>query len=380
MTVTAGTPIELVEGVYATLPDRVAKGQRPLRSSAHADREDPAQPPRRPRRGDRAWRHVQRLPPRPGGDAGRDGADGAAAVHDRRPAHHRRAQHGALRPPHLGQGRRQDRPRRRHRHQPEVYDFLRSVSAKYGIGFWGPGSGIIHQVVLENYAFPGGMMIGTDSHTPNAGGLGMVAIGVGGADAVDVMTGFPFNVRWPKVIGVKLTGTLVGLDARPRTSSSRWPACSPSRAAPVRSSSTSAPAPTASRPPARPRSATWVPRSAPPAALFGYDHNMAMYLKATGREAIADAADKVADAPASRRRRPVRPDRRDRPRRAEAAHQRPALPRPRQPRRAPRWAPRPSPTTGRWRSARRSSAAARTARTRTSPARPRSPARQRLAA
>ncbi|NBT38067.1 MAG: aconitate hydratase, partial [Actinobacteria bacterium] len=80
----------------------------------------------------------------------------------------------------------------------------------YGIGFWGPGSGIIHQVVLEHYAFPGGMMIGTDSHTPNAGGLGMVAIGVGGADAVDVMTGFPFNVRWPKVIGVKLTGSLSG--------------------------------------------------------------------------------------------------------------------------------------------------------------------------
>ena len=92
----------------------------------------------------------------------------------------------------------------------EVYDFLQSVSAKYGIGFWGPGSGIIHQVVLEHYAFPGGMMIGTDSHTPNAGGLGMIAIGVGGADAVDVMTGFPFNVRWPKVIGVKLTGTLSG--------------------------------------------------------------------------------------------------------------------------------------------------------------------------
>jgi aconitate hydratase len=81
---------------------------------------------------------------------------------------------------------------------PEVYDFLESVSAKYGIGFWKPGAGIIHQVVLENYAFPGGMMIGTDSHTPNAGGLGMIAIGVGGADAVDVMTGFPFNVRWPR--------------------------------------------------------------------------------------------------------------------------------------------------------------------------------------
>ena len=92
----------------------------------------------------------------------------------------------------------------------EVYEFLRSVSAKYGIGFWKPGSGIIHQVVLEQYAFPGGMMIGTDSHTPNAGGLGMVAIGVGGADAVDVMAGWPFNTRVPKVIGVHLHGSLSG--------------------------------------------------------------------------------------------------------------------------------------------------------------------------
>src|SRR3954468_2111920 len=95
----------------------------------------------------------------------------------------------------------------------EVYEFLRSVSEKYGIGFWKPGSGIIHQVVLEHYAFPGGMMIGTDSHTPNAGGLGMVAIGVGGADAVDVMAGFPFNVRAPKLIGVHLTGELSGWSA-----------------------------------------------------------------------------------------------------------------------------------------------------------------------
>ena len=92
----------------------------------------------------------------------------------------------------------------------EVYDFLETVSAKYGGGFWAPGSGIIHQVVLENYAFPGGMMLGTDSHTPNAGGLGMIAVGVGGADAVDVMTGFPWNVRWPKAIGVHLTGELTG--------------------------------------------------------------------------------------------------------------------------------------------------------------------------
>jgi aconitate hydratase len=92
----------------------------------------------------------------------------------------------------------------------EVYEFLRTVSAKYGIGFWKPGSGIIHQVVLEQYAFPGGMMIGTDSHTPNAGGLGMIAIGVGGADAVDVMAGWPFNTRVPKLIGVRLTGRLSG--------------------------------------------------------------------------------------------------------------------------------------------------------------------------
>lgn len=92
----------------------------------------------------------------------------------------------------------------------EVYEFLRSVSAKFGVGFWKPGSGIIHQVVLEQYAFPGGMLIGTDSHTPNAGGLGTIAIGVGGADAVDVMAGWPFNTRVPKLIGVHLTGNLSG--------------------------------------------------------------------------------------------------------------------------------------------------------------------------
>ena len=95
----------------------------------------------------------------------------------------------------------------------EVYDFLSTVSARYGIGFWKPGSGIIHQVVLENYAFPGGLMIGTDSHTPNAGGLGMCAVGVGGADAVDVMAGFPWEVLQPRLIGVRLTGSLRGWTA-----------------------------------------------------------------------------------------------------------------------------------------------------------------------
>ncbi len=95
----------------------------------------------------------------------------------------------------------------------EVFDFLESVSNKYGIGFWKPGAGIIHQVVLENYAFPGGMMIGTDSHTVNAGGLGMIAIGVGGADAVDVMAGMPWELKFPKLIGIKLTGKLSGWTA-----------------------------------------------------------------------------------------------------------------------------------------------------------------------
>lgn len=92
----------------------------------------------------------------------------------------------------------------------EVFSFLQSISNKYGIGFWKPGAGIIHQIVLENYAFPGGMMVGTDSHTVNAGGLGMVAIGVGGADAVDVMVGMPWELKMPKLIGIKLTGKLNG--------------------------------------------------------------------------------------------------------------------------------------------------------------------------
>jgi aconitate hydratase len=174
----------------------------------------------------------------------------------------------------------------------EVYDFLKSVSAKYQIGFWGPGSGIIHQVVLENYAFPGGMMIGTDSHTPNAGGLGMVAIGVGGADAVDVMTGFPWNVRWPKVIGVKLTGTLSGWSAPKDVilEVARQLTVKGGTGAIVEYFGSGADNISATG------KATICNMGAEIGAttsLFGYDHNMSQYLKATGREAIADAADGV---------------------------------------------------------------------------------------
>ena len=104
----------------------------------------------------------------------------------------------------------------------EVYQFLSTACAKYNIGFWRPGSGIIHQIVLENYAFPGGLMIGTDSHTPNAGGLGMVAIGVGGADAVDVMANLPWELNAPKVICVKLTGEMSGWTAPKGKTSHRY--------------------------------------------------------------------------------------------------------------------------------------------------------------
>lgn len=176
----------------------------------------------------------------------------------------------------------------------EVYDFLRSVSARYGLGFWGPGSGIIHQVVLENYAFPGGMMIGTDSHTPNAGGLGMVAIGVGGADAVDVMTGFAWNVKWPKVIGVKLTGTLsdwsspkdVILEVARQLTVKGGTGAIVEYHGPGADSISATGKATICNMGAEIGATT---------SLFGYDENMSQYLKATFREDIADAADKVAE-------------------------------------------------------------------------------------
>ena len=175
----------------------------------------------------------------------------------------------------------------------EVYEFLRTVSARYGIGFWRPGSGIIHQVVLEHYAFPGGMMIGTDSHTPNAGGLGMVAIGVGGADAVDVMTGFPFNVRWPKLIGVLLTGDLSGWTA-PKDVILKVAdllTVAGGTGAIVEYFGPGAESISATG------KATICNMGAEIGAttsLFPYDAAAARYLKATGREAIADAAERVA--------------------------------------------------------------------------------------
>jgi acetylornithine deacetylase/succinyl-diaminopimelate desuccinylase-like protein len=166
---------------------------------------------------------------RPRGDAGRDGADGAAAVHaaGKRPEGGR-ALDGPLRPPDPGAQGRGGRPGRHLQHrQQEVFDFLASACRnKYGIGFWKPGAGIIHQVVLENYAFPGGMMIGTDSHTPNAGGLGMFAIGVGGADAVDVMAGHGLGGEVPQAHRREAHRQAQRLERARRTSSSRSAASS----------------------------------------------------------------------------------------------------------------------------------------------------------
>src|SRR5215203_975494 len=174
----------------------------------------------------------------------------------------------------------------------EVYDFLSSISNKYGIGFWKPGAGIIHQVVLENYAFPGGMMIGTDSHTPNAGGLGMIAIGVGGADAVDVMAGLPWELKMPKLIGVKLTGKMSGWTA-PKDVILKVAGILTVKGgtgAIVEYFGEGADSMSATG------KATICNMGAEIGAtcsLFTYDERMAAYLKATDRAAVADLADTV---------------------------------------------------------------------------------------
>jgi len=293
-TVTAGTPIELVTGVYSTLTDRVAAGRerfgRPLTLTEkillnHLD--DPTEaiergssyndfhPDRVAMQDATAQMALLQFM-----TAGLSTTAAPSTVHC---DHLISAKVGAK----IDLGVALDTNR-------EVYDFLRSVSARFGIGFWGPGSGIIHQVVLENYAFPGGMMIGTDSHTPNAGGLGMVAIGVGGADAVDVMTGFPFNVRWPKVIGVKLVGTLSGW------SSPKDVILEVARVLTVEGGTGAiveyiGPGADTISATGKATICNMGAEIGATCSLFGYDENMAAYLKATGRKAIASAADKVVD-------------------------------------------------------------------------------------
>ncbi len=176
----------------------------------------------------------------------------------------------------------------------EVFDFLASVSNKYGIGFWKPGAGIIHQVVLENYAFPGGMMIGTDSHTVNAGGLGMVAIGVGGADAVDVMAGMPWELKFPKLIGVKLTGKLSGWTSAKDvilkvagilTVKGGTGAILEYFGEGAESLSCTG----------KGTICNMGAEIGATTSLFGYDQKMAEYLKGTSRAVVAEEADKIAE-------------------------------------------------------------------------------------
>ena len=175
----------------------------------------------------------------------------------------------------------------------EVFDFLSSVSNKYGIGFWKPGAGIIHQIVLENYAFPGGMMIGTDSHTVNAGGLGMLAIGVGGADAVDVMAGMAWELKFPKLIGVKLTGKLNGWTA-PKDVILRVAdilTVKGGTGAIVEYFGEGAQSLSCT---GKGTICNMGAEIGATTSTFGYDESMRRYLKATGREDVVAAADKVA--------------------------------------------------------------------------------------
>jgi len=176
----------------------------------------------------------------------------------------------------------------------EVYEFLASAAAKYGMGFWKPGSGIIHQVVLENYAFPGGLIIGTDSHTPNAGGLGMLAIGVGGADAVDVMVGMPWELLWPKLIGVRLSGKLngwtSGKDVILKLAGMLTVAGGTNKIIEYFGPGTESLSCTAK--------ATVTNMGAELGAttsVFPFDSRMADYLRATGRAQVADACQRVAE-------------------------------------------------------------------------------------
>jgi aconitate hydratase len=173
----------------------------------------------------------------------------------------------------------------------EVYDFLRSASARYGIGFWAPGAGIIHQVVLEKYAFPGGMMIGTDSHTPNAGGLGMFACGVGGADAVDVMAGFPWEVLQPKLVGVRLTGKLSGW-AAPKDVILKVCGILTVEGGTNRVVEYFGPGVRSLSCTGKGTITNMGAELGATTSLFPYDERMASYLKATGREEIADLAEK----------------------------------------------------------------------------------------
>ncbi|HSL58657.1 MAG TPA: aconitate hydratase [Acidimicrobiales bacterium] len=294
MAVTATTPIELIRGVYATLDERLAIGRRrlgrPLTLAEkilvnHLDDPDTGG----------LDRGVSYTDLRPDRVAMQDATAQMALLQFMTAGLPEVAVPSTVHCDHLIQAKEEGKVDLLTAldTNSEVYDFLESVSAKYGIGFWKPGSGIIHQVVLEQYAFPGGMMIGTDSHTPNAGGLGMIAIGVGGADAVDVMTGFPFNIRWPKVIGVKLTGSLNGWTA-PKDIILKVADILTVKGGTGAIVEYFGPGAESISATGKATICNMGAEIGATTSVFGYDDAMARYLKSTGREEIADAANAVA--------------------------------------------------------------------------------------
>ncbi len=293
MAVTASTPLELIDEVYGRLPERVAIGRRrlgrPLTLAEKILFNHLDDPERQETERGRSYAEF-----RPDRVAMQDATAQMALLQFMTAGLDRVAVPTTVHCDHLIQakeGAAVDLLAATEANQ-EVYDFLRTVSARYGIGFWRPGSGIIHQVVLEQYAFPGGMMIGTDSHTPNAGGLGMVAIGVGGADAVDVMTGGTFGVRWPKLIGVHLTGEMSG-----------WTApkdiiLEVARVLTVKGGTGAiveyfGPGTETISATGKATICNMGAEIGATCSLFPYDQHGAIYLKATGREAYADAAERV---------------------------------------------------------------------------------------
>lgn len=291
MTVQSSTPIELVDKVYARLAERIELGRKRLGRPLTAVEKILINHLSDPEGGgiDRGVSYTDFTPDRIAMQdataqmavlqfmtAGLDQVAAPTTIHC---DHLIQALEGAL----------PDLVRAEHTNV-EVYDFLESASRKHGIGFWKPGSGIIHQVVLENYAFPGGFMIGTDSHTPNAGGLGMVAIGVGGADAVDVMVGQPFNVRYPKLIGVHLTGSLNGWTA-PKDIILKVAdelTVKGGTGAIVEYFGPGADTISAT---GKGTICNMGAEIGATCSVFGYDSNMYEYLRRTGREAIAEAAE-----------------------------------------------------------------------------------------
>ena len=293
-TVTPTTPVELVEGVYATLEERVGIGRRRLgRALTLAEKiliNHLADPENQGLERGRSYADL--LPDRV---AMQDATAQMALLQFMTAGLPRTAVPSTVHCDHLIQAREDGKVDLLAAldNNAEVYDFLESVSAKYGLGFWKPGSGIIHQVVLEQYAFPGGMMIGTDSHTPNAGGLGMVAIGVGGADAVDVMTGYPFNVRWPKLIGVHLTGSLSGWSA-PKDVILKVADILTVKGGTGAIVEYFGPGANSISCTGKATICNMGAEIGATTSLFAYDEAMARYLKSTGREAIADLADRHA--------------------------------------------------------------------------------------